>query len=281
MTATAVSRDSRLLLETPIVTLHDVVRAAAPGARGAIEPCPATALIFPYRGVFRREGGGETVVADPNHMLFDTAGETYRIDLPVEGGAGALALTIAPALLVEIVPRALLAGRDPVRLAGAGRLIDARAQALVALLRHSLIQGSATVLEGESLALTLVRRAFGERTSRARAGSFAQAKLTERTKLLLMAAPERKWSLADIGAELKVSPVYLTQVFRRVEGLPLHQYLLRLRLTRALDRLETVEDLSQLALDLGFSSHSHFTAAFRQVFGRSPADFQRATQVRR
>ncbi|MBP0644825.1 helix-turn-helix domain-containing protein, partial [Mycobacterium tuberculosis] len=72
-----------------------------------------------------------------------------------------------------------------------------------------------------------------------------------------------------------------TQVFRRVEGLPLHQYLLRLRLARALDRLAGVEDLSQLAFELGFSSHSHFTATFRQVYGRSPADFQRATQVRR
>lgn len=280
MTA-AIQRDSRLLLETPIVAIHDVVRSATPGACSETESCLATALVFPYRGAFRRAGGGDTVVADPNHMLFDNAGVTYQVSLPVEGGAAALALTIAPPLLVEIVPKALVIGADPVRLAPPGRLIDARAQALVALLRHSLIQGSATVLEGESLALTLVRRAFGERTSRPRAGSFGQAKLTERAKLLLMAAPERKWSLADIGAELKVSPVYLTQVFRRVEGLPLHQYLLRLRLARALDRLETVEDLSQLALDLGFSSHSHFTAAFRQVFGRSPADFQRATQVRR
>jgi AraC-like DNA-binding protein len=29
--------------------------------------------------------------------------------------------------------------------------------------------------------------------------------------------------------------------------------------------------LSRLAADLGFSSHSHFTAAFRRHYGNSPA----------
>jgi AraC-like DNA-binding protein len=280
MTA-AISRDSRLLLETPIVTLHDVVRSAVPGARGETESCPATALVFPYRGTFQLHVAGETIVADPNQMLFMNAGEDYAVSHPVDGGDACLALVIAPALLKQLVPRALFASLDPVRFLPHGRLIDARTQAMVALLRHSILQESATTLEAESLAVTTVRRAFGERTSRPRAGSYAQTKLAERVKLLLMAAPERKWSLAEIGAELKASPVYLTQVFRRVEGVPLHQYLLRLRLARALDRLGTVEDLTQLALDLGFSSHSHFTAAFRQVYGRSPANFQRATQVRR
>jgi AraC-like DNA-binding protein len=33
-------------------------------------------------------------------------------------------------------------------------------------------------------------------------------------------------------------------------------------------------------MDLGFSSHSHFTAAFRQTYGRTPADFQRSIRLR-
>jgi AraC-like DNA-binding protein len=31
------------------------------------------------------------------------------------------------------------------------------------------------------------------------------------------------------------------------------------------------ERLTDLALDLGFSSHSHFTSAFRAYFGRTPS----------
>jgi AraC-like DNA-binding protein len=52
-----------------------------------------------------------------------------------------------------------------------------------------------------------------------------------------------------------------------VEGLPLYRYQLRLRLARALDLLARYDDLSALAHDLGFSSHSHFTAAFRDTYG--------------
>ena len=67
--------------------------------------------------------------------------------------------------------------------------------------------------------------------------------------------------------------MYLTQVFQQVEGLPLYRYQLRLRLARALDLIAGHEDLSGLAHDLGFSSHSHFTAAFRQAFGLTPSEF--------
>jgi AraC-like DNA-binding protein len=74
--------------------------------------------------------------------------------------------------------------------------------------------------------------------------------------------------------------VYLTQSFQMVEGMPLYRYQLRLRLARALDQLSEVEDLTTLGLSLGFSSHSHFSAAFQQVYGRSPSEF-RQTALRR
>ena len=65
-------------------------------------------------------------------------------------------------------------------------------------------------------------------------------------------------TLADIAAVVGVSPVYLTQLFQQVEGLPLYRYQLQRRLARALDRLGERVDLTELALDLGFSSYSHF-----------------------
>jgi AraC family transcriptional regulator len=59
-----------------------------------------------------------------------------------------------------------------------------------------------------------------------------------------------------------------------VEGLSLYRYQLRLRLARALDLLGQYDDLTALSLDLGFSSHSHFSAAFREAYGRSPSQFR-------
>jgi AraC family transcriptional regulator len=65
-----------------------------------------------------------------------------------------------------------------------------------------------------------------------------------------------------------------------VEGLPLYRYQLRLRLSRALDLLAQCRDLTALGLDLGFSSHSHFSAAFRQAYGRSPSEFRPSVRRR-
>jgi AraC family transcriptional regulator len=96
----------------------------------------------------------------------------------------------------------------------------------------------------------------------------------DRVKVLLAGDLSRRWSLAEIANEIRGSPVYLTQIFQQVEGLPLYRYHLRLRLARALDLIPQRDDLSALAQDLGFSSHSHFTAAFRQAYGMTPAGFR-------
>jgi AraC-like DNA-binding protein len=59
---------------------------------------------------------------------------------------------------------------------------------------------------------------------------------------------------------------------------PLYRYQLRLRLARALALMEGDSDLSQLALELGFASHSHFSAAFTRTYGRSPTAFRDAVR---
>jgi AraC family transcriptional regulator len=245
------------------------------------EECTATTqLVFPYRGVYVRHVGQEQAVAEANQVLFFNATEGYRVSHPVAGGDGSLTLVIQESQLCEMAPIDLL-GRG-VRLAfRQQRLrIDARTQALAALLRHSLRQGIAEPLEAETLALTLAQRALGPRTSRAASASFGKQKLVDRAKLVLASDVARRWTLAEIASEVRVSPVYLTQVFQQVEGLPLYQYQLRLRLARALDLLAHYDDLTTLGLDLGFSSHSHFSAAFRRLYGCSPSEFKQSALYR-
>ena len=63
--------------------------------------------------------------------------------------------------------------------------------------------------------------------------------------------------------------------------MPVHRYLTLLRLRASLDRLAGGENnLTALALELGFSSHSHFADAFRREFGRTPSDVRRNTSHR-
>jgi len=158
--------------------------------------------------------------------------------------------------------------------------IDARAQALMAMLRHSLRRGIAEPLEAESLALTLMRRALGPRTAHPVGSSAQRQRLVDRAKLALTSDLARRWTLAEVAALVRASPVYLTQVFQQVEGLPLYRYQLRLRLARSLDLLAQFDDLTALSLELGFSSHSHFSAAFRATYGRSPSEFRASALLR-
>jgi AraC-like DNA-binding protein len=270
---------SVLLLETETATLSDVVCGGACRHKSPEECAHATYLVFPYRGVYVRHVGRDDAVAEANQVVFFRAGESYRISHPVAGGDACLSLAIAEPVLRELAPREWRADGAPAFRRQRLR-IDPRAQALVALLRHGPRGKAAETLEAETLALTLVRRALGERTSHAPQASAGRQKLVDRAKLVLAADPARRWTLAAIAAEVGVSPVYLTQVFQQVEGVPLYRYQLRLRLARALDLLGAYDDLTALSLDLGFSSHSHFSAAFKQAYGRTPAEFQRAVRLR-
>jgi len=264
----------QFLLKSPTVTIRDVCCEGRCRHRSAEESTPATELVFPYRGVYVRHVGNDQAVAEANQVLFFNAGEGYRVSHPVSGGDACLSLSISEPLLRELAPRTLLGDGSRLAFRPQRLRIDARAQALVAVLRHSLRQNIAGPLEAESLALTLAQRALGPRTTHAAGASLGRQRLVDRVKLVLASDPARRWTLAEIAAEVRGSPVYLTQVFQQVEGLPLYRYQLRLRLARALDLLAQYDDLTALSLDLGFSSHSHFSAAFRQVHGRSPSAFK-------
>lgn len=264
----------QFLLKSPTVTIRDVCCQGRCRDKSAEEWTTATELVFPYRGVYVRHLGNDQAVAEANQVLFFNAGEGYRVSHPVSGGDACLSLAISEPLLRDLGPLSFLGDNARLAFRPQRLRIDARAQALVAVLRHSLRQNIAGPLESESVALTLAQRALGPRTSHAAGASPGRQRLVDRVKLVLASDLARRWTLAEIAAEVRGSPVYLTQVFQQVEGLPLYRYQLQLRLARALDLLAQYDDLTALSLDLGFSSHSHFSAAFRQVYGRSPSEFR-------
>lgn len=268
------------LLETDTVAVRHVRCRGSCRHRSAQECAQVTHLVFPYRGVYLRHVGAAQAVADANHVLFFNAGEGYQVSHPVEGGDASLVLSLPEPILREVVPQALLNRGGALGFRGQHQRIDPRAQALVALLRHSLDRGSIEPLEAESLSLTLVCRSLGPRSSHEPGATHARRRLVDRVKILLAGDLSRRWTLEQIAAEIGGSPVYLTQAFRQVEGIPLYRYHLRLRLARALDLVVQHEDLSALAAELGFSSHSHFSAAFGQAYGRSPAAFRQSARRR-
>jgi len=264
------------LLNTQTLTVQDVYCLGSCREQSEEECSTLTHLVFPYRGVYVRHLGHDQAVGEANQVLFFNAGESYRVSHPVPGGDANLTLVISEPLLREIAPRSFLHPGAALVFRQQRLRVDARTQALVAMLRHSLRENIAEPLEAESLTLTLVQRALGPRTTHAAGATIGRRRLVDRAKLVLTSDLARRWTLAEIASEVRCSPVYLTQVFQQVEGLPLYRYQLRLRLARSLDLLAEYDDLTTLSLELGFSSHSHFSAAFREAYGRSPSEFRQS-----
>ena len=270
--------NSHPLLATDTVTVWDVLCSGTCRHKSDEECLTTTHLVFPYRGIYVHHMGRAETVAEANQVMFFNESEPYRVSHPVEGGDASLSLDIDEQTLLELVPADVLHAKDRALFNRRRMRIDARAQFLSALVRHRLARGTTETLEAEDLILSLVGRALGERTSYAASGSVGRQKLVDRAKLVLSSDLGRRWTLAEIGSAVGVSPVYLTQVFRQVEGLPLYRYQLQLRLARALDLLDDCPDLTGLALDLGFSSYSHFSTAFKRIYGLTPLAFQQSSR---
>ncbi len=100
--------------------------------------------------------------------------------------------------------------------------------------------------------------------------SSSSRRLVRRAKEFVQEHVSTPLRLCEIAAAVGASAPYLTDLFRRIEGIPLHRYVMQLRLARALVELPHANDLTMLAVDLGFSSHSHFTSALSQIFGVGP-----------
>ncbi len=270
-------REVERLMSSPSMAVLHVRCSGICRHRSAEECSSVTHLVFPYRGVYVRHVGRQQVIADANQLLFFNATEGYQVSHPVEGGDDSLVVRLSDDLLRELAPPAMLASAGGLRFKRQHLRIDAEVQALVVSLRHRLADQTLDELAAETLPLTLVSKSLGPRSPREARASPAGRRLVDRVKLLLLTDLSKRWKLAEIGAELGSSPVYLTQLFQQIEGVPLYRYHLRLRLARALEQLPHQEDLAALAFELGFSSHAHFTSSFRRAFGRTPSEFRHTT----
>ena len=78
-------------------------------------------------------------------------------------------------------------------------------------------------------------------------------------------------NLEELGRRVACSHFYLSRTFTRETGLTLSQWLRRARLERAAELLRTRKcNVTEAALEVGYSSLSHFSQAFREMFGCCP-----------
>ena len=84
--------------------------------------------------------------------------------------------------------------------------------------------------------------------------------------------------IPDLAARAGLSPFQFDQRIRTIFGFSAGQYLSRLRIDRACDRLRHSEaSLSELALECGYADQAAFTRQFHKTVGLTPGAYRLAT----
>jgi AraC-like DNA-binding protein len=243
------------------------------------------------RGVFCKHFGRRGVTADVNQAVFFSKGSTYRVSHPAACGDLGTIFAIQPRILNDII-RELDPTIDerperpfPFVVGPCATSVFWRHRALVQTLEAADVEpleslwADATALQ---LVADVLEAAFGRRGGprrpRRQGTDADHADRAEAAKTYLASHASERITLDDVARAVHASPFHLARVFQQRTGVPVHRYLTLLRLRAALERLaDGAVDLTHLALELGFSSHSHFTDAFRREFGQPPSALRRRT----
>jgi AraC-like DNA-binding protein len=94
------------------------------------------------------------------------------------------------------------------------------------------------------------------------------------------AASHEEWPIARLASVSGVSEAHFARSFKDAFGLPPHRYLLTRRIEKATALLRDTDiPITDIAFDTGWSSLGTFGRTFRDITGRTPAEFRAADQA--
>jgi AraC family transcriptional regulator len=246
-------------------------------ACGDVERQNSNAIVLPVSGLFsKHDAPGRYVIGTPSHAVLLTSNTPYRIGFPGAIGDCALILRFGEDLAAEQLDKC-----DSGDSSASHGLLSPDAMTLRNLLWTRLQRSEADEFESEALGLDLLSMSLGSmrldvRPPR-RSALIRRRHAVERVKEAVATAPADKWSVARLAKVADLSPFHLCHVFRQTVGTSVCDYVVQERLAHSLDAvLDSGDDLTAVALDAGFASHSHFTARFRGFFGFTPTVLRRA-----
>ena len=236
-------------------------------------PCRNHVFAFPRSSTEIEHADGPRFVGGPNTISVYNRGQRYtRKKLSAMDASDWFA--VADDLLLDAVAAWEPAVRD--RPARPFRVASLPADPQIYFEQRALFE-SAQTLEREEVEERafkilgrLLKTAYGASPRRSR-----MREAIEEAKRIVDSDPAANVPLRRLAAAVETSPFQLCRSFRASTGMTITAYRHSLRLRTALDRLRDQRTgLTELALDLGFSSHSHFTFAFRRQFGITPSAYR-------
>jgi AraC family transcriptional regulator len=156
---------------------------------------------------------------------------------------------------------------------------DARVAALVREMHIEAKAGCpAGRLFGESISLALLSYL---------AGNYAERRLTMEVNARISSVQKRRVlhfirenldtdiAVSDLAACIGVGRAHFFRIFRASFGMSPYRFVMRERVAKAKAMLEeSRKAIGEIAVELGFPSHSHFTKIFRKMTGATPSQFR-------
>lgn len=258
------------LFSSPLVEVQDVCctlgRSGLSDSRGDA----ISHVCMVRRGCFHYHLGARTYFADSSRALIHDDGVEYRTSHPCDGGDDCTVIVLSQELMAEAFGRRRKHEEIEFEMAPAGQVSHL---ATYALLRHPDTER----LAGEEAAIGLVQAIASGRRPRTELSQAdgERLRIVRRVKALLNDRLDENLSLSALACEAGCSPYHLMHLFRGHTGQTIRGYRARLRVAAALDLMvQGAWDLTDLALQCGFASHSHMTETFRAVLGMAPRELR-------
>jgi len=274
------------LYTSPLVSVSDYCCRACQREAAPEESSERNNVVLLRHGLFARHFGKRHATTDVNQSTFFTKDSTYRVSHPAGAGDRGTVFSVSPRVLNDMV-RELDRSVDehperpfPFDTGPCEPTVFWRHREFVLRLEEASIRPmeplwadvTALQLVADVLQAAFARHGKTRRPQRS-ATDADHLERAEAAKIYLASHLSERITLDDVARAVHASPLHLARVFQQRTGAPVHRYLTRLRLRASLERLmDGAADLTALALELGFSSHSHFTDAFRREFGCAPSE---------
>jgi AraC-like DNA-binding protein len=276
----------RVVLDTGLVKVGAFRCARDHAAFVDSGPIENFCFVFPRTAVTIHHDHERPFVANPNVVTFYNRADVYRRSAISDEGDRSDWFAVRHDTLLEVArsvdPAIADRAEQPFRLthAPSDPRLYALQRRLFAVASCRPQTDSLPIDETTMGLLETVLRFAGQQHARTTASRRTRrhTDLAHAAKALISRTFDRSLTLTDLAARLGVSVFHLCRVFRRMTGMTLHAYRHQLRLRWSLEALTARHDrgVVDCALDAGFSSHSHYGAAFREAFGQTPSDYIRS-----